>query len=741
MTAFARKVLSGAAGPDERRHGEQLRHPPGVHQRHRQGRRQGRLSAVSPGCRCSAATAGATSAPPISPPCRCPSGGDGNGTIYARNKQLALGATWAPTAPSLLEVRFGWSTTEGRQEPAGARHRRARFEAYGITGLPTDPRIAGGLPTQIDHRLHDARPPGDESAVAVPDASAIPKVNYTWLTRRALGEGRLRVPAHPHRGAGRESAVRPRHVHQPVQPSGRRALRTTSTTSPTSCLACARQYALSNVLVANLRQNMHFVYVQDDLRAERPADAERRPALRVRHAAVGERQHPVELRPGDADDGDRPTDGSMEDRSTDQSRPQQLRPAPRLRLDADAAHGRARRLGHQLRPLQPRRRRQPAADQRPAGHQRGRQSRPTRRRRRSGRPQQGYPAGLTDPSKFNPLTANITYMPSDYRSSPVQSWYVSVQREFGDDMLLDVAYVGNRADDLLLFANYNQAAPNNAAGSLSLQSRRPIPKFADITYAFNGGKSRYNALQVKFDWRMRRTLTVLSSLTLSKAKDNGAGSLENPNGNSPAPQDFYNMDADYGTVGLPPAATTAPPASCGDLPFGREGGGWRRARRRSTRCSAAGSWRASTRVYVRASRSRSPTRRRPRSRSRASSRTSAAPTTTGPTSSATLYGGERLDQQLVQPRLRVDADRSKPAVRQRATQQRPRTVVLAGRLGGDARRVRCRSARVRLEFRRRGVQSAQPDQLPRAERQPQRGRLSARSPAPTTRASCSWVRS
>ena len=36
--------------------------------------------------------------------------------------------------------------------------------------------------------------------------------------------------------------------------------------------------------------------------------------------------------------------------------------------------------------------------------------------------QQGYPAGLTDPTRFNPLLANITYMPSDYRSSDVHSW-------------------------------------------------------------------------------------------------------------------------------------------------------------------------------------------------------------------------------------------------------------------------------------------------------------------------------
>ena len=48
-------------------------------------------------------------------------------------------------------------------------------------------------------------------------------------------------------------------------------------------------------------------------------------------------------------------------------------------------------------------------------------------------------------------------------------------------------------------------------------------------------------------------LTLLSSLTLSKAKDNGAQSLENSNGNFPAPQDFSNLDADFGLVELPPA--------------------------------------------------------------------------------------------------------------------------------------------------------------------------------------------
>jgi hypothetical protein len=127
--------------------------------------------------------------------------------------------------------------------------------------------------------------------------------------------------------------------------------------------------------------------------------------------------------------------------------------------------------------------------------------------------------------------------------------------------------VGNKADGLLLFANYNQAAPNNAAGTLTLQQRRPIQEFADITYSFNGGKSRYKAFQAKFDWRIGRDVSILSSLTISEAKDNGAGSLENANGNFPAPQDFNNLDADFGLSAYhqPYNSTTS---FVIDLPFG-----------------------------------------------------------------------------------------------------------------------------------------------------------------------------
>jgi hypothetical protein len=144
-----------------------------------------------------------------------------------------------------------------------------------------------------------------------------------------------------------------------------------------------------------------------------------------------------------------------------------------------------------------------------------------------------------------------------------------VQREFGPRMLIDVAYVGNKADDLLMLGNFNQAETNNPAGTIPLASRaRPVPTFGDITYVFNGGKSRYRAFELKYEWRPATSIQLLSALTLSTAKDNAADALENQNGNFPGPQDIRSIAADYGLSGYhqPYNTTTSVVVS---LPVGR----------------------------------------------------------------------------------------------------------------------------------------------------------------------------
>ena len=100
------------------------------------------------------------------PPIPLPSGGGGNGNIYARNKQLVLGTTYVAERSVAARSALRLVEHAGRQEPAGARHRPTTSASR---GLPTDPRIAGGLPSESITGYSGVRPPGDQPAVAVPD--------------------------------------------------------------------------------------------------------------------------------------------------------------------------------------------------------------------------------------------------------------------------------------------------------------------------------------------------------------------------------------------------------------------------------------------------------------------------------------------------------------------------------------------------------------------------------------------
>jgi hypothetical protein len=161
--------------------------------------------------------------------------------------------------------------------------------------------------------------------------------------------------------------------------------------------------------------------------------------------------------------------------------------------------------------------------------------------------QQGFPTSLADSSSFNPVNANVTWVPKDDKHTYVQSWQISVQREIAHNTILDVAYVGNHALRVLYFGDANPAAPNAQGQSLSIaqrQNTRPFPGYGDITVASNGAFSRYRALQVKLERRVSNGLFLLNSFTWSKAIDNSSGSLENANGNAIGPQDPRNLNAE-----------------------------------------------------------------------------------------------------------------------------------------------------------------------------------------------------
>ena len=169
---------------------------------------------------------------------------------------------------------------------------------------------------------------------------------------------------------------------------------------------------------------------------------------------------------------------------------------------------------------------------------------------------QGFPSGLV--TSFNPATDNITWVPKDTRDSYVESYFLSVQRQLAKNSVLDVAYVGNHGLKLQGFLNGNQKNPaNNFA--------RPYGNWpSDITEALNGFVSNYNALQVRYEQRMVAGLTLLNSFSWEHSLDNASASLE---GNTPSPQDGNNLKADYAQsdYNLPLANVTS---LVYELPFG-----------------------------------------------------------------------------------------------------------------------------------------------------------------------------
>ena len=170
---------------------------------------------------------------------------------------------------------------------------------------------------------------------------------------------------------------------------------------------------------------------------------------------------------------------------------------------------------------------------------------------------QGFPSGLV--TAFNPATDNITWIPKNTRDSYVESYFLSAQYQLAKNALIDVAYVGNHGVKLQGFLNGNQKNPSQGFA-------RPYGNWpSDITEALNEFWSNYNALQVRYEQRMVAGLTLLNSFTWEHALDNASASLE---GNTPSPQDGNNLAGDYGQsdYNLPVDNVTS---LVYELPFGR----------------------------------------------------------------------------------------------------------------------------------------------------------------------------
>src|SRR4030095_7184722 len=107
---------------------------------------------------------------------------------------------------------------------------------------------------------------------------------------------------------------------------------------------------------------------------------------------------------------------------------------------------------------------------------------------------------------------------NDLQTSWLEHWSVSMQRQLGASRSFEVAYVASRGHDLIAPRDMNHPRPSPAP-----QNLRPNPFFDDITLIESRGSSKYNALQMKFQQRLDRGLSLLSVYTFGRSAEDASG--------------------------------------------------------------------------------------------------------------------------------------------------------------------------------------------------------------------------
>ncbi len=128
----------------------------------------------------------------------------------------------------------------------------------------------------------------------------------------------------------------------------------------------------------------------------------------------------------------------------------------------------------------------------------------------------GYPQELLDPNTLAPSVSRRAQDPNQ-RSPYIQQFNFGIQRELTPNLLLDVAYVGNKGTKLPGFRNLNTPAVIVNANGTNSAGPRPYPRLGDIQWVENRVSSTYDALQIHLDKRFSSGLSAMASYTWGKA--------------------------------------------------------------------------------------------------------------------------------------------------------------------------------------------------------------------------------
>jgi len=118
----------------------------------------------------------------------------------------------------------------------------------------------------------------------------------------------------------------------------------------------------------------------------------------------------------------------------------------------------------------------------------------------------------------DPTTAQY-FFPLNYKNPSILQWNVAVQRQLPWNLFLDVAYVGSHGVDIGSEVDLNAGQALGASSNGGLPMEPYYVKYGitnSITQFFQGFSTSYNSLQVKFDRRLSKGLTMTTAVTWSK---------------------------------------------------------------------------------------------------------------------------------------------------------------------------------------------------------------------------------
>jgi hypothetical protein len=513
-------------------------------------------------------------------------GGNANSNVHLYNRQVAIGATYVLTPTSLLDFRIGIGHNEGGKSPFGLGNSSLLISSGITNGIPTDPLIVRSLNAQsvtgfAQFGTQPASPQFQNPSVLNP------KANYTFVH----GRQSMKI--------GYEYQAINTEINDYNPSYGQdnyNGKYSASTGSPTDAFGQLQEaqnladfmfgnrasYSLTNFFVASVRQRMNFMYFQDDMKLM--------PNLTVNAGLryeLATPQYEANNKLANFDPTSKTliqaSGGSIYNKALVNMPLTNL--GPRFGFAYSANSSTVVRGGYGVTFTQ---------FNRAGGENNLTYNGPnvvnatinnvspsaaslctsdTQDQTLCFRQtQQGYAVGLTAAANFNPKLVTSRYIPKDFKTGYVQSYHLSVQRQLPGQLVMDIAYVGNKGTHLQILADYNQASVCTAAlisgcpGS-TLAARRPVPTFGDIEIAYGGGSSNYNSLQFKLEKRYGNGLYLINSFTWSRAFDLSGGHLETSNGDN-SRVNFANPSSDYGRSNYdqPLNNTTS---ILYDLPYGR----------------------------------------------------------------------------------------------------------------------------------------------------------------------------